>query len=124
MTDEKRNDNQSLVDRLIATLLDSPWSKMLKQAYNLIRKVMPGQSRGAHKVLNYESTLELKDRGGRQPPFTNERGYAIYRTAFSLARTRPGATGRFCWITSAAQGSQWTDAAPVTRPMSWSHGAR
>jgi hypothetical protein len=69
MTDEKDNDNQSLVDRLIAILLGLPWPKVLKQAYNLIRTVMPGHSGRIYEVLAYESTLELKDRGGQRATF-------------------------------------------------------
>jgi hypothetical protein len=51
MTDEKDDDNQSPVDRLIAVLLGLPWLKVLKQAWELIRKVMPGQSGGIYEVL-------------------------------------------------------------------------
>ena len=42
---------------------------MLKEAHNLIRKVVPGQSSGTYGVLKYESTLELKDHEGKRATF-------------------------------------------------------
>ncbi len=67
MADENRNDNQSLLDKLIAVLSGLPWLEVLGQAWKIVRKVMQGRSyRGMYEVLEYESTLELKDRGGKR----------------------------------------------------------
>jgi hypothetical protein len=46
MTDEEDSANQSLVDRLIGVLLGLLWPKVLKQAWELIRKVVPGPDDG------------------------------------------------------------------------------
>ena len=70
MTDEKRNDDQSLFDRLIAVLLGLPWPAVLGDLWKIIRKVMQGWSyKDMYEALNYESTLELKDRGGKRATF-------------------------------------------------------
>jgi len=70
MTDEKRNDDQSLFDKLIAVLLGLPWPAVLGDLWKIIRKVMQGWSyKGMYEVLDYESTLELKDRGGKKATF-------------------------------------------------------
>jgi hypothetical protein len=69
MVDEKRNDNQSLLDRLIAVLLGFPWTEVL-DVWNILRGVLQGRSyKGMYEVLEYESTLELKDRGGKRATF-------------------------------------------------------
>jgi hypothetical protein len=70
MTDEKRDDHQSLLDKLIALLLRLPWLDVLGDMWKTLRKTLPGQSyRGLYEVLEYESTLELKDRGGKRATF-------------------------------------------------------
>lgn len=70
MTDEKRNDSQSLFDKLIAILSGLPWLDVLGEAWKIARKVIQGRSyTGMYEVLEYESTLELKDRGGKRATF-------------------------------------------------------
>jgi len=70
MTDEERNDNRCLLDKLIATLSGLPWPEVVGVMWKTIRKVMQGRSyRGMYEVLEYESTLELKDRGGKRATF-------------------------------------------------------
>jgi len=70
MTDEKRNDDQSLSDKLIAVLLGLPWPAVLGDLWKIIRKVMQGWSyKGMYEVLDYESTLELRDRTGKSATF-------------------------------------------------------
>ena len=70
MTDEKHNDNQSLFDRLIAVLSGLPWLDVLGEVWKIVRKVIQGRSyRGMYEVLEYESTLEVKDRGGKRATF-------------------------------------------------------
>ena len=70
MTDEKRNDDQSLSDKLIGVLLGLPWPAVLGDLWKIMRKVMQGWSyRGMYEVLEYESTLELKGRAGKSATF-------------------------------------------------------
>jgi len=70
MPDEKRDGSQSLLDKLIAVLSGLPWLDVLGEAWKILRKVVQGRSyRGMYEVLEYESTLELKDRGGRKATF-------------------------------------------------------
>lgn len=70
MTPEKRNDNQSPLSKLIAILLGLPWPEVVKQSWEIIRKVMQSWSyQDLYEVLEYESTLELKDRGGKKATF-------------------------------------------------------
>jgi hypothetical protein len=70
MTDEKRDDHQSLLDKLIALLLRLDWLDVLGDVWKVLQKALPGQSyKGLYEVLEYESTLELKDRGGKRAAF-------------------------------------------------------
>jgi hypothetical protein len=70
MTDQKHSNNQNLLDKLIATLLGLPWPEALRNVWKIIRKVMQGRSyAGMYEVLEYESTLDLKDRGGKRATF-------------------------------------------------------
>jgi hypothetical protein len=70
MPDEKRNDDQSLLDKLVAFLVRSPWQEVLGEAWKILRKVMQRRSfEGMYEVLEYEATLELKDRGGKRATF-------------------------------------------------------
>jgi len=70
MTDEERNDNRCLLDKLIAILSGLPWLDVLREVWKILRKVIQGRSyRGLYEVLEYESTLELKDRGGKRATF-------------------------------------------------------
>jgi hypothetical protein len=70
MTRDKDYDNQSLVGRLIAALLRLPWADLLADALKAVHKAIQGRSyRGLYEVLEYESTLELKDREGKKAAF-------------------------------------------------------
>ena len=70
MTDEERNDSQSLLDKLIAVLSGLPWLDVLGEVWKIVRKVIQARSyRGMYDVLEYESTLVLKDRGGKRATF-------------------------------------------------------
>ena len=67
MTPDKRSDNQSLLGKPIGVLLGSPWLEVLGQVWKVLWKAMQGRfHKGLYKVLEYESTLELKDRGGKR----------------------------------------------------------
>ena len=62
MKDEKDNDDQSLIGRLIAALLRLPWTDVLRHALKAPRETLQGCSyQGLYEVLEYESTLELGD---------------------------------------------------------------
>jgi hypothetical protein len=76
MTNENNNDNQSLADRLIAALLRLPWADLLTDALKALRNGIQDRSyRSLYEVLDHESTLELKDRGGQRATFhKRERG--------------------------------------------------
>jgi len=66
MTDEDDNANQNLVDKLIAVLLRLPRADALSDAVKAPHKAIQGRShRGLYEVLDYESTLELKDGEGK-----------------------------------------------------------
>ena len=70
MPDEKHNDNQSLLEKLIAVLSGLPWLEVLGEAWKILRKVVQARSyKGMYEVLKYESMLELKDRGGKRATF-------------------------------------------------------
>jgi hypothetical protein len=70
MTDEKHNNNQSPLDKLIAVLLRLPWADVVADALKALREAVQGRSsRGLYEVLEYESTLELKDREGKRATF-------------------------------------------------------
>ena len=71
MKDEKDNDDQSLIGRLIAALLRLPWTDVLRHALKAPRETLQGCSyQGLYEVLEYESTLELGDCEGKTATFT------------------------------------------------------
>ena len=68
--DEKCNDSLSLLDKLIAALLRLSRLEVLGDIWKIVRSAMPGRSyKGIYEVLEYESTLELEDRGGKRATF-------------------------------------------------------
>lgn len=70
MTDDKRDDHQSMLDELIALLLRLDWLDVLGDVWKALQRALPGQSyKGLYEVLEYESTLEPKDRGGKRATF-------------------------------------------------------
>ena len=56
MANKKRNDNQSLLDKLIAVLLGLPWPEVLGDAW-IIRKVVQGRSYGGMYKANINRQL-------------------------------------------------------------------
>jgi hypothetical protein len=63
MTDQQHNHSQSLFDKLTAVLLGLPWADVVGDAFKALRKAIQGRTcKGLYEVLEYESTLELKDR--------------------------------------------------------------
>ena len=70
MTDENDNANQNLLDKLITVLVRLPWAEVLADALKALREAILGRSyRGLYEVLEYESTLELKDGQGKRATF-------------------------------------------------------
>jgi hypothetical protein len=70
MTGGKDTDNQSLIDKLMTVLLRLPWADVLGDDLKALRQATQGRSYiGLYEVLEYESTLELKDREGERATF-------------------------------------------------------
>lgn len=70
MTHENRNNDQSLLDKLIALLSGLPWLQVFGEVWKILRRMVQARSyKGMYEVLEYESTLELKDRGGKSATF-------------------------------------------------------
>jgi hypothetical protein len=70
MPDEKRNDDQSLLDKIITILLQLPRSDALTELWKMAGKAIQRRfAAGMYEVLEYESTLELRDRGGTRATF-------------------------------------------------------
>jgi len=68
--DEQGNNRRSLLDKLIAILSGLPWLEIVEKAWRILRQVLQSRSdAGVYEVLSYESTLELKDRGGKSATF-------------------------------------------------------
>ena len=66
MSDEERNDHPDFLGRLITVLLRQPWLELVGKAWKILRKLIAGWShQGGYEVLEYDLTLELKDRGGK-----------------------------------------------------------
>jgi len=71
MAETKNNEDQSLVDRLVSIPLGLPWLDIVSKALRLGRKAIQGLSdEGVYEVLEYESTLDLEDRGGKRATFS------------------------------------------------------
>ena len=70
MTDKSDNDHQSLSEKLLAILLQLPCANVVSDALKALRKASQNRSyRGLYEVLDYESTLELKDPKGKDATF-------------------------------------------------------
>jgi hypothetical protein len=70
MAHRKHDNNQRPFDRLITILLGLSWLEVLVDAWKAARKLLQSRSyKGMYEVLEYESTLELKDRGGKRAAF-------------------------------------------------------
>ena len=70
MEDKDNNGNRNLLDKLITVVVGLPWPEAVGEAWKVLRKVQQRRSVvGMYEVLNYESTLELKDRGGKKATF-------------------------------------------------------
>ena len=96
MTNEKDNNNQSLVDKLIAALLRVPWVDLLGDALKALRKAIQGRShRGLYEVLEYESTLELKDREGQKATFKKREKVGYLQNSVIVYQDQAWGDGEF-----------------------------
>lgn len=58
-------DNSDKPYRWLSLILDPRWIEVIAQAWHLGRKIIRGlANEGIYEVLDYECTLELKDKGG------------------------------------------------------------
>ena len=70
MAGEKRDNIRSLLDKLVSIPLGLPWLEVLVDVLKILPKLIQGHSySGMYEALEYESTLELKGRGGRRATF-------------------------------------------------------
>jgi hypothetical protein len=70
MSDQNSDSQVSLLAGLASTLSGLPWFEIVGQLWKFGRKVIRGMSNeGVYEVLEYEATLELKDRRGEQAIF-------------------------------------------------------
>ena len=70
MAEEDRKSNTTQLTKLAAAILGSPWPEALAQLWKAGRKLLRGLSQeGMYEVLEYESTLELKDNHGEHALF-------------------------------------------------------
>ena len=69
MTVEKSH-HRNLFDKIVSVLLELSWPDAVREVWQVIRKVIQSRSyAGMYEVLEYESTLELKDRAGKRAAF-------------------------------------------------------
>ena len=60
-------DNPNLQAGLLAIVLDLPWLAMIGNLWRIGRRILRGfANEGIYEVLDYECTLELKDRDGKK----------------------------------------------------------
>lgn len=70
MTDKSAANGRGFFEKLTSTLLALPWSEVLIELWQLLRKaIRDNPARGPYEVLEYESTLELLDPEGRRAIF-------------------------------------------------------
>jgi hypothetical protein len=70
MAEEKPESRATQLAKLATTFLGSPWPEILAHLWKAGRKLLRGLSEeGMYEVLEYESTLELKDKRGEHALF-------------------------------------------------------
>lgn len=78
MADGRRNNHLSLLGKPIAVLSGLPWLEVGEKAWQIIRNAVPSWSySGMYEVLEYESTLELKDSKGERATFRKRRRFPV-----------------------------------------------
>ena len=74
MSESENNLSASSLTKLVTMNLGLPWFELAGEMWKIGRKVMRGLSNeGMYEVLNYESTLELHDRGGKKATFSKRK---------------------------------------------------
>jgi hypothetical protein len=67
MADGDRNGSLAFIDRILSVQLGVPLIEFLEKTWKLLQNARHfGSPGGLYEVLEYESTLELKDRGGER----------------------------------------------------------
>jgi hypothetical protein len=67
MTDDRTPSVPPLFSRLLALILHAPWIEIVAELWILGRKLLRGMAEeGMYEVVEYESTLELLDTGGKR----------------------------------------------------------
>ena len=70
MRDEKSTKKTSIVDRLIDIFVELPWLKIILEVPKVVQALVKRSDQDAlYEVLEYKSTLELKDRNGTRANF-------------------------------------------------------
>jgi hypothetical protein len=70
MTEEKRNHSQNIIDKLIDTLMQQPWSAIVIDLWKIGRELIQRHfPKGPYEVIEYESTLELTAPNGEYVAF-------------------------------------------------------
>ena len=96
MTNEKHDDSQSLLDKLVSVLPGSPWLELVNKTWKTIRKLIQRRSyAGMYEVLEYESTLELKDGGGERATFKKREEVRYLRDSVIAYQDQAWGDGEF-----------------------------
>jgi len=70
MSDDKESSKSSSLTPIVVAVLGLPWVQIVTEAWKLGRKIMRGLTdEGMYEVLEYESTLEIHDKGGKRATF-------------------------------------------------------
>jgi hypothetical protein len=125
MTDEKRNSNQRLVDKVIDVLLGLPWPEVLRDGWKIARKAMQGRAdRGLYEALKYKSTLELEDGRGERAAFKKREKARYLQDNVIAYQDQAWGMERSSSTIAAPPARRWTDTDPATRPTSSSRGVK
>jgi hypothetical protein len=66
----RQRKHQSFIGKQITVLSGLPWFEVLGTVWQIARKALQARSyKGMYEVLEYESTLELRDRSGKRATF-------------------------------------------------------
>jgi hypothetical protein len=70
MPDKRKRVTSGFIDTLTGLLLSLPWLDILAEVLKVTKALWRGLAdEGMYEVLEYESTLELKDRKGKRAVF-------------------------------------------------------
>jgi len=124
MADEKRDDNQSLLDKLI-TLLSGCLAESSGEAWKIVQQMIQGRSlAGMYEVLEYESTLELKDRAGKRATFKKREKVRYLQDNIIAYQDQAWGMARSSSTTAVRLECRWINTDPATKPTSLFHGGK